>query len=319
MNREEQTHALELAEQLLEDIEYSRIPVEQLVLKAARLARLVGDENVIQWLGCERDGYPMDEPANEWLYRTRRVHLDPAETVYAGAVQLGPLVKASQSELSSLTVPDLSGDMMFPTMNNVLNRIGTTKQFIAKVDAILATVSGQLHKFATEKYYALRFATRQDAMFDRATSEIDSLLGGLGETPIRRLDSAYANIRAGDEESLSGAMNSLRRLIDSFADSTFPATTTTRLNGQGGVISLGEAHKLNRVKAFIEDNAKSDGHATRLKRAVSDIYGRVSTGVHKDVSASEAEYLFLSTYVLLGEILALRNADDAVAGTVTVP
>jgi len=113
-------------------------------------------------------------------------------------------------------------------------------------------------------------------------------------------------------------MNSVRRLIDGFADQVFPATDDTRPNPQGGKIKLGQQHRLNRLKAFIDDNARSDSRATRLKRSVSDIYERVSTGIHNEVTASEAEYLFLSTYVLLGEVLALPGRTAEVTADIEV-
>jgi hypothetical protein len=60
---------------------------------------------------------------------------------------------------------------------------------------------------------------------------------------------------------------------------------------------------LNRINAFIHTCGVRGGRADRLRRSLSDIYGRVSTGVHADVDGHEARYLFLTTYVLLGEIL----------------
>src|ERR1035437_8560729 len=105
-------------------------------------------------------------------------------------------------------------------------------------------------------------------MFEQSKISIDQLLVPLGETALRQIDSAYANLQAGDSESISGAMNSVRRLIDGFADQAFPATDKTRKDGQGNVIKLGKEHRLNRLKAFIDDNARSVTRATRLKRSL---------------------------------------------------
>ena len=48
---------LSLAKELLDDVELSRRTPEQLVLKATRLARLVGDDTAQAWLEPERRGY----------------------------------------------------------------------------------------------------------------------------------------------------------------------------------------------------------------------------------------------------------------------
>jgi hypothetical protein len=113
-------------------------------------------------------------------------------------------------------------------------------------------------------------------------------------------------------------MNSVRRLIDGFADHVFPATDETRPNPQGGEIKLGQQQRLNRLKAFIDDNAQGDSRATQLKRSLGDIYDRVSTGVHNDVTSSEAEYLFLNAYVLLGEVIALPGRTAEASADVEV-
>ncbi len=309
---------MELADQLLAEIELAQIPVDQQVLKAGRLARLVGDVRISDWLSRERDGFPTSDPTNEWLYLTRRKYQDPKDDVYQGASQLASSLRTYQAELSAITVPDsIGGEMALVTVNQIMARIGLIRNVVLKLESMLSAVSSQIHSFVTEQYYLLRFAERQDVMFDRATVEIDGLLASLGESTLQRFDSAYANLQAGDAESISAAMNSVRRLIDAFADSVFPATTDERVVN-GVTIKLGEQQKLNRIKAFIDDQAQSDGRAHRLKRAVSDIYERVSAGVHRDVAPTEAEYLMLSAYVLLGEILALRSTANQVPTDVTV-
>jgi hypothetical protein len=49
-------HTIELAADLLDDIELSRLKAEELLLKAARLARLVDDSETGKWLRFELYG-----------------------------------------------------------------------------------------------------------------------------------------------------------------------------------------------------------------------------------------------------------------------
>ncbi|MEV4753425.1 hypothetical protein AB0K21_44380 [Streptosporangium sp. NPDC049248] len=152
-----------------------------------------------------------------------------------------------------------------------------------------------LHTFVSKHFYLLRFSAHQGEMFNTAKADIDTILAEIPGEALRKIESAYTNISAGDPESIAGAMNSVRRLIDAVADALFPATTSTRTDGQGNTIKLGDQQRLNRLKAHIDDHVNSKSRGDRLKRAVSDIYARVSTGVHNDVAASEAMYLFLSS------------------------
>jgi hypothetical protein len=50
-------HKVELASELLADIELGRIPADKVLPKASRLVRLIGDEDVMKWLGHELYGY----------------------------------------------------------------------------------------------------------------------------------------------------------------------------------------------------------------------------------------------------------------------
>ena len=62
-----------LAFEVLEDAEMSRGSVEALVLKASRLARLVDNEEIDEWLSYEQYGYPDDnEIAVRYLGYTSR-------------------------------------------------------------------------------------------------------------------------------------------------------------------------------------------------------------------------------------------------------
>ncbi|MGH7845534.1 MAG: hypothetical protein ACREQW_10240 [Candidatus Binatia bacterium] len=55
-------HILALAKELLDDIELSRLSAESLLLKASRLARWVGSDEIRHWLKLEMSGYYSDDP-----------------------------------------------------------------------------------------------------------------------------------------------------------------------------------------------------------------------------------------------------------------
>ena len=62
-----QDEALRIADELLADIELQRLKASEIVLKASRVARLVGHEELIEFLGFERNGYPTDGSARKWI------------------------------------------------------------------------------------------------------------------------------------------------------------------------------------------------------------------------------------------------------------
>ena len=104
-------------------------------------------------------------------------------------------------------------------------------------------------------------------------------------------------------------MGTCRRLIDAVADHVFAARDEPyELNWQ--TLTMKQNAVLNRINVVVHTVGVRGGRADRIRRSLSDIYGRVSTGVHSDVNSHEARYLFLATYVLLGEVLTLSRPDS---------
>ncbi len=67
-------YRVQLAAELLADIEGDRLPAEQLLFKVRRLANIAGDQDVEEWIRCELEGYPATIPQSvgRWLDSTGR-------------------------------------------------------------------------------------------------------------------------------------------------------------------------------------------------------------------------------------------------------
>ena len=65
-------HIIRLAAELLDDIELNKLGPEALVLKASRLARLAGTEEIREWLSYELGGYSNTEVGRKYMTATRR-------------------------------------------------------------------------------------------------------------------------------------------------------------------------------------------------------------------------------------------------------
>jgi hypothetical protein len=101
-------------------------------------------------------------------------------------------------------------------------------------------------------------------------------------------------------------MSTVRRLITSAADELFPPREQPYQLGEQEMSVTANA-VLNRLKAYAAECGVSEGRRDRLSRTVHDIWGRASAGDHSDIDVIEARYLFLQTYVVLGELLALKS------------
>src|SRR4029078_1097587 len=100
------------------------------------------------------------------------------------------------------------------------------------------------------------------------------------------------------------ALTTCRRIIDSFADSVFPAREEPVKIGEQST-EVGARQVRNRLRAYDYGRIGQCSRYERLNKTLSSLYDRVSTGVHADVDTGEASAIVLQTYLFLGELLSM--------------
>jgi hypothetical protein len=303
-------HTLDLATELLKEIELSQGSAAVLVLKGARLARLVGDDETEAWLHMELYGYSDNDLGRKYMALTGRwINRDSATGDWQGISQIEAQVTAQEGLLASLRLPDLSGDMILLTIRDVQKNQAKAASAIGILAGIRAKVIALLHQFASTRYYELAFSERQAELVEQARRRVDSLLAPLSGNALGKVDSIYQRLGEGEEEAISHALTTCRRLIDSVANAIYPPTDAV-IDVGGRTVNLRQQHIQNRLNAYLIDRTPSESRRKKLRRTLSDLYDRVSTGVHTDVSSEEARFLFLNTYLYLGEVLALGEVSS---------
>lgn len=307
-------HELELAKELLDDIELSRVKVDALILKASRLARLCGTEEFQKWLDYEVRGYNSStELSLAYMGKTGRwINREKQEGYWMPVAQVDSLIAAKTIELESMTTPNVSGtDYANVVMHNYLNNKSATSSKIAKLTGIKSRVLGILHTFTAEIYYEKELDYLAESIFENYKNDVDTLISSLCGDVLQQIPSVVNRLAEGEEESVSQALTTVRRIIDNFADAIFPATDET-YNIGGNSLTLDSSKHLNRLNVFVHQRVESRSRRDKIRQNLSNLYGRVSTGVHADVSIEEAQSLFLNCYLLLGEILHISKMDKIV-------
>ncbi len=316
MRRNRQAEARGLAEEFLADIELSRIGAEQILFKAVRLARLINDATSLRWLEMELNGYEFTKDTRSTLALMGRTFNDDDGTEKANVASLGAIegiIRAEEARLDSLKAPSLSGEYLGTALDRVHRQVNNATANIIRLSRIRSAVLAQIYTFATRTYYELTFSESQEELFEAARREIDGMLAPVSAKALEKIESIVERLGRGEQEATSQAMSTCRRLIDNFADAVYPAQSeSVMLDGQ--TTEVNKSKVLNRIAAFVSQNTTSKSRQHRLRQALRGIYERVSTGVHDDVTPSEARFLFLETYVILGEILALNTNSGGRAG-----
>lgn len=299
-------HVLELARELLDDIELSRTPVENLILKASRLARWVGDDDIRLWLKREMGGYYSNcETSIKYMSLTGRWTDKENKKGYWGPLaQHESAILAEKSKLSSMRTPDSSSDYALAAIASVTKAMSSTSAYIATLSGIRSRVLALLHNFVSNVYYEKEFDSLAESIFENYKKDVDLLISRHCGDILEKLPSVMDRLNGSDVESISHAMTTCRRIIESFADSIFPASEETIEIG-GNILKLDASKHQNRINAFIHQRTNSQSRKQRLRQNLNNLFDRVSSAVHSDASVEEARALFLNTYLFLGEVLHL--------------
>jgi len=302
-------HILQLSRELLDDIELSRSSPENLILMASLLARWVGSEEIRYWLKLEMSGYNSSNPISiKYMGLTGRWTNPEKNLGYWGPLaQQEAAIVAEKAKRASMRTPDSSIDYAAIAIGNVTDAMTASANTISRLSGIKTRVLGILHSFVSEVYYEKEFDNLSESIFDLYKKNVDSLISDHCGAVLEKIPSVMDRLSDGDQESISQALATCRRIIEAFADSIFPPTEQTVEIG-GNTLKLDASKYQNRINAFINTKTDSQSRKQRLRQNLSNLYDRVSSGVHNEVSVEEARALFLNTYLFLGEVLNLGKS-----------
>ena len=309
MSNAESQHTFNLSGELLDDIELGRLSADKLLLKCSRLARFAGSDETQEWISLEMTGYNLTDPIS-LLYMTktgRWTNYEKKQGYWGPLAQQEASVEALKAKVVSLRVPDVSGDYAYISTKNVVDTVNAATTSISSIQAVISRVQALLHKFVSGVYYRLQFENLVESTFEGYKDDVDALIEQHAGEVIKKIPAVVRRLQEGDGEGVSQALTTCRRILEAFADAIYPATEATIELG-GNTLKLDASKHQNRINAYIAERSDSSSRRQRLRQNISNLFDRVSTGVHNDVSCEEAYALFLNTYLLIGEILHLEQS-----------
>ena len=305
------THIIELCKELLDDIELSRINSEAILLKATRLARLSGSDEIRQWLRYEMAGYnSCDSLSIKYMTLTGR-WIDKNENIafWGSLAEQETSIEVLKLQLATIKVDSVSGELASHVNRNIIKEAKTIGNDVTRISLIRSRVISKIHDFVSSIYYEKIFSGYSENIFETYKSSIDSLLVGKCNDVLEKIPSIFERLSNGESEAVSHALTTCRRIIDSFADAISPPSEEV-IEIDDNTLKLDAAKHQNRINAYIHVKTDSKSRKQKLRQTLSNLYGRVSSGVHSDVSVDEAKALFLEVYLFLGEVISLENKGD---------
>ncbi|RWI96383.1 MAG: hypothetical protein EOR22_06385 [Mesorhizobium sp.] len=309
MGKSEAEHILELSGELLDDIELGRLPADKLLLKANRLARLAGSDEIKKWLGYELHGYVTNDPVSvRYMTITGRwTNYERQEGFWGPLAQQESSIDTYKARMETTKLTSLSGEWALRVNMDNATTNGNLSKAIIQLSGIKSRVLSKLHSFVTSVYYERQFADVAERTFEGYKKNVDALIAEKAGSLLTKLPSVVARLKEGDREAISQALTTCRRILEAFADAVYPPTDDTFELG-GNALKLDASKHQNRVNVYIAQRTESSSRRNRLRQNLANLFDRVSTGVHSDVTADEAYSLFLNVYLFLGEVLTLPES-----------
>ena len=194
-----------MAKELLDDIELSRCNAESLLLKASRLARWVGSDEIKSWIKFEMQGYNSSNKISlKYMTLTGRWTDKEKNRGYWGPLaQQEAAINAENIKLQSLRLPDTAGDKAFIVMRQVTEQMTSISNYISKLSGIRSRVLALLHQFISEVYYEKKFDNLSETIFENYKKEVDTLIVGSCGEVLEQIPAVMNRLSDGDQESIS--------------------------------------------------------------------------------------------------------------------
>ena len=332
------SEAESLCEDILRDIELSQAKLSLVVLKASRLARLLNDFESLRVFEFESTGYPSEpggirpdifelgKKSGRTFYRAA-TDSEPSELViYTESIErLEQTLETGNISIHAAQDPNLSissanqYQMVRPPKGNARER-GSIRIGMANASQKLASRRAFIYNYATRRYYELKFSGVADDVFGRIRAAVDAAIGTAIPEGTRMFSAVYSNLLSENPEDWANAAHGCRRVLHELADTLFPPQEETRsrsVNEKDTEIKLGSNHYINRLLAYVEDSSASDrftelvgSNLSYMGARLDALFRAANKGSHAVVTKEEANRCVIYTYMLVGDILSLRDQES---------
>lgn len=324
--------AFELSDEILKDIEVSRASLTVIALKASRLARLLNHQEGQQIFQHEASGYPSTPegvPPDIWklLESAGRIFLTKGEKkadlkplgMLESIEELEQKIEAGRIALQAAQDRDVSvssanpNQFVMPHFGNARER----EKLLASISEATKKIAGRrafIYQYASRRHYELKFSGAAQNVFSAVRKTVDQDIGEVVPGSVQKFASVHDNLRSQNPEDWSNAVHSCRRILQELADAIFPPQPEDRVLGNGTRIKLGPDNYINRLVCFVDDSATS----ARFSEIVGSnlhyigdrfdaIFKAAQKGSHGIVTQEEANRYVVYTYMIVGDVLALRR------------
>lgn len=337
---------LNLVEEALNAVDDPGASVSALARKAARIARLRNDFENLLWIEMELS--PLLDERSKQEFATESAHhllrteheriwktawetylqerkirqiTSSGELTDTGAIDGSSLAEIEhtlsrlRAEADLLASPFESGALMSSAERARVKMRGSLHAVIHDRNAVLERVRQRVYDFLSRTEKELYLGHVNARIFQRIQSFVDERLRLLSPDILEQFKVVYRRIEEGDDEALSQALTSCRRILKGVADAVYPAGTSPVVGSDGKTRMLTDDKFIARLHQYCFEAVGGSAADHLLLLQINEIGSRLdrlndlsSKGVHASVSLEEAERCIVQTYLVIGDVLRLEEA-----------
>ena len=325
-NIETRNEALQLAEEALADIEYSRIPLSNIALKTSRLARLVNEFDLEKIFEYEVSGYPSSKNGvSADVFRLGKIaernsfNDKNQEVIYCYSISYieasiqSEQIALEQSHDRNISISSANPyQTIYTPPSNVKERTNRVSS-IEEGTELLSKRRAFIYKTIKKIYMDLKFNSLTESIWFKLKGKIDSYIREIIPSETEKLSAIYDSLNDDNPEKWATALTTCRRMIKAVADKLYPPSNIS-VQKKEKTIEVGEDNFINRLVLYIEENSTqktfnqiTNSNLAYIGERLDSIIKETCKGTHSSVEKEEAERCFMHTYMLIGDILEIER------------
>lgn len=306
---EQDEEIINLAKEIIDDAELKRGSVETLVFKAARLASLVKDEGVKNWLALEKFGYSDKEPDLTYMAETGRTYNSVSRIGYWGSISTQEAeIDASLAEMEVVKNFQPSGTYSTLQFNSQLQQIKNLTAEISIYKRICSLVASKIQDFATQVYYTYKFGQEADKILEKykktALEGIAKYFPDLNQS----FEVINKNTSNPNQRGWSAAALESRNIFIYLSGRLWKSTMSRHKCRDGDVIKV--ENEKNKLIAYIDIKmgASNEGRA-RAKKLFGIIHEIFTLGgkSKRKIEKNELSTVIIDTFVFLNDLMSYTD------------
>jgi hypothetical protein len=183
---------------------------------------------------------------------------------------------------------------------------------------VLSRIRRRVFTFFSQVEAQLAVGQVNSDIFERNREYVDSRLGVIAPDVLAMFASAYHRLAEGDVEATSQASTSCRRVLKAMADSLYPSDSVPVVCSDGKTRIMTDDKFISRLIQFVFEAMGKHASANLVMAEIQSLGPRIeklhdlsNKGVHAVVTRTEADQCAIHTYLLVGDLLRIKDGVSA--------